>query len=438
MEALLASRFEGMFNASPKGNAVAAVIRERRLDEMRSLLDASPELLHTGDHRSSQPIHWAVMTRQLDVIDELLARGADINARRYEGARPIQLFNGDYGYRGWRDVPPETATRPGEVLAHLIARGAYVDICTAAHMGNLDRVKELVEQDPSLANRVSDYISYYLGSGSPLRNAAARGHLEIVRFLLAHGADPNLNEEGIAPHGGALHAASAGGYFEVAKLLLEHGANPNGEVESSADCLSFAIMNSDQRMIDLLTSYGAARPAEITGYYGDVDAAAAAFEANPELANDPEALSNAAGNGNEAFVRLLLRYRPDLPTRVSLAAKTPELTELLFAHGMNPSRPNWLLITPLHHFAERGDIDKARLFLDHGADLHARDEDLRSTPLGWAAKFGRLEMVEFLLRRGAPAKHPDDPAWATPLAWAMRRGHTAIAEVLRKVVDQPS
>jgi ankyrin repeat protein len=191
-------------------------------------------------------------------------------------------------------------------------------------------------------------------------------------------------------------------------------------------------------MIDLLTSYGAARPAEITGYYGDVDAAAAAFEANPELANDPEALSNAAGNGNEAFVRLLLRYRPDLPTRVSLAAKTPELTELLFAHGMNPSRPNWLLITPLHHFAERGDIDKARLFLDHGADLHARDEDLRSTPLGWAAKFGRLEMVEFLLRRGAPAKHPDDPAWATPLAWAMRRGHTAIAEVLRKVVDQPS
>lgn len=430
MEAFLVSRLEGMFNASLKGNTVAAAIRERRLDEMRTLLDASPELLHAGDERSSQPIHWAVMTRQLDVIDELLARGADINARRYEGARPIHLFNGDYGYRGWRDVPAGTTTRPDEVLAHLIARGAYVDICSAAHMGNLDRVKELVKQDPTLANRVSDYISYYLGSGSPLRNAAARGHIEIVRFLLAHGADPNLNEEGIAPHGGALHAASAGRHFEVATLLLEHGANPNAEVESSADCLSFAIMNSDQRMIDLLTSNGAARPAQLTGYYGDADAAA--FEANPDLANDTEALSNAAGNGNEAFVRLLLRYRPDLPTRVSLAAKTPELTELLFAHGMNPNRPNWLLITPLHHFSGRGDIGNARLFLDHGADLHARDEDLRSTPLAWAAKFGRLDMVEFLLRRGAPATHPDDPPWATPLGWAIRRGHTAIAEMLRR------
>ena len=45
------------------------------------------------------------MTRQIPMIDELLARGADINARRADGARPIQLTNGDYHYRGWRDVP---------------------------------------------------------------------------------------------------------------------------------------------------------------------------------------------------------------------------------------------------------------------------------------------------------------------------------------------
>ena len=31
-----------------------------------------PELLHAGDRRSNQPIHWAVMTRQIDMIDELL------------------------------------------------------------------------------------------------------------------------------------------------------------------------------------------------------------------------------------------------------------------------------------------------------------------------------------------------------------------------------
>ena len=431
MEAFLTSRYEAMFNASSRGNAVASAIRERRLDDMRELLDASPGLLHIGDEQSSQPIHWAVMTRQLDVVDELLARGADINARRYEGARPIHLYNGDYRYRGWRDVPPERMTRPAEVLSHLIARGACVDICTAAHMGNLDRVKELVGKDPSLANRVTDYNSYYPGSGSPLRNAAMGGHLEIVKFLLESGADPNLNEEGIAPHGAALHAASAGRHYEVAKLLLEHGANPNGEVESSADCLSFAMMNSDQPMIELLKSYGAVRPTHLSAYYGDVASASAAFEADPTLADDPEALSNAAREGNDAFVRLLLRYQPGLAARVSVAGKTAEMTELLFSHGMNPSLPNWLLITPLHHFAAKGDLENARIFLDHGADLSARDENLRSTPLGWAAKFGRLAMVEFLLGRGASPRHPDDPPWATPLAWAIRRGHTRIAEVLR-------
>lgn len=139
------------------------------------------------------------------------------------------------------------------------------------------------------------------------------------------------------------------------------------------------------------------------------------FAANPALANDPGAPANAAINGHEAFVRLMLRDQPDLATRISVdeywavGAKTRELTELLFEHGMNPSRPDWLGVTPLHLFAGKGDLENAALYVDHGADLHARDEDLRSTPLGWAAKSGRTMMVEFLLSRGAKPSLPDDP-----------------------------
>src|SRR5262249_61535899 len=98
-------------------------------------------------------------------------------------------------------------------------------------------------------------------------------------------------------------------------LLLEHGAYPNPEVESSADALSRAISNSDQQMIDLLCSYGAARAVHLLAYYGDVRTAAAVFAANPALADDPEALANAAGEGHEAVVRLMLRYEADLPQR---------------------------------------------------------------------------------------------------------------------------
>lgn len=436
LQRLLETRLAERHGSSRRGEAVAAAIRERNLSKAWALLDASPELLHAGDLRSNQPVHWAVMTRQLDVLDELLQRGADINARRSDGARPIHLTNGDYHYRGWRDVPKDWPTTPEEVYRHLLSRGARVDLGMAAATGDLARVRGLLDQDPSLVNRVSDYGSYYLGCGAPIKNAAARGHLEIVKLLLERGADPNLPEEGIAPRGHALYSAAANGHFEIANLLLEHGAYPNVEVESSADTLSRVISNEDPKMLELLCSHGAARAVHLLAYDNDLQTAAAVFAANPALARDPDALANAAGEGHEGFVRLMLRYHPDLPRSItfpgwSVGARTRELNELLFQHGMNPSAPDWLGITPLHEFARKGDREKAALFLDHGADLHARDEDLCSTPLGWAAKFGQMPMVELLLQRGAKPNLPDDPPWATPLAWAIRRGHAEIVERLR-------
>src|SRR5262249_38730702 len=111
------------------------------------------------------------------------------------------------------------------------------------------------------------------------------------------------------------------------------------------------------------------------------------------------------------------------------------LNELLFERGMNPSQPDWLRITPLHHLARKGDVENATIFLKHGADLHARDEDICSTPLGWAAKFGKTNMVELLLKHGAKPNLPDDLpdlAWATPLGWATRRGHAEIVDLLKQ------
>lgn len=432
MEKLLETTLATRFNASPRGEPIAAAIRAHDLSEVRRLLDADPGLLRAGDKGSSQPIHWAVMTRQLDVIDELLARGADIDARRMDGARPIHVTNGDYFYRGWRDVPKGWPTSPAAVLAHLRDHGADIDLNTAAHTGDIGRVRQLLAEDASLANRVGDHGGYYLGAGTPLQNAAATGRMDIVKLLLEHGADPNLPEEHIAPRGRALYAAVYSGHYEIAHLLLEKGASPNQPVESSADALSIAMMNKDDRMVELLRSYGATRDVGLQAYYNDLEAAETIFAADPATADNPEALCNAAGNGNIAFVRLMLKYQPDLPRRVACTGKTRELTELLFAHGMDPSHPNWLLITPLHQCARDGTLEKATQFIDHGADLHARDEDLCSTPLAWAAKFGQVPMVELLLRRGARTSLPDDPSWATPLAWANRRGHRQIGELLER------
>jgi ankyrin repeat protein len=57
--------------------------------------------------------------------------------------------------------------------------------------------------------------------------------------------------------------------------------------------------------------------------------------------------------------------------------------------------------TPLHQIASHGDIESAELFIAHGANLDARDDEDCSTPLAFAAREGQTKMVEFLLRRGA-------------------------------------
>ena len=133
----------------------------------------------------------------------------------------------------------------------------------------------------------------------------------------------------------------------------------------------------------------------------------------------------------------MLRYKPDLAARIALdhfwtiGAKSRELMEFLFAHGMNPNQRDWLGATPLHHFARTGNIEAAEVYVRHGADLDARDEDICSTPLGWASKFGKAEVVKLLLKHGAKVSLPDDPMWATPLAWATRRGHSDVVALLK-------
>jgi ankyrin repeat protein len=435
MARLLNEHMAKTYAVSPLGDQTAELIREGDTDRLQDFLRKHPEALHQADRRSNQPIHWAVMTRQIGLIDLLHDLGADLNAKRQDGARPIHLFNGDYFYRGWRDVPESCSTSPTEVLDHLLKLGAACDLNTACHREDRARVLEILKNDPSAANRVSECVTYYLGSGTPLRNAAATGNVEIIRILLDHGADPNLPEEGIAPDGHALYTAVNKQHFEAARLLLENGAHPNAEVESSADALSRAIAHADQPMIDLLCSHGAARGVHLLAYYGDLQTAAAVFAANPEMANDPEALANAAGEGHEDFVRLMLKYQPQLPTEISfpswlVCGKNRQINQLLFDHGMKPSQADWMGGTVLHQLARKGDMDLAAQFLDQGADIHARDDDLNSTPLAWAAKHAQTSMVKFLLLRGASRVHPDDPAWATPAAWALRRKHSAVVAIL--------
>ena len=187
-----------------------------------------------------------------------------------------------------------------------------------------------------------------------------------------------------------------------------------------------------------VSATGIGRSLVVLAHYGDLAGISDALGADPAMPDRPEAveaLAEAAENGHEAIVRLILRYRPRLIERVAVCARTRELTEFLFQSGMNPNLTSWLGMTPLHRFAGQGDVEKAAIFLDHGANLHTRDEEYCTTPLGYAAAAGKLLMVEFLLRRGAKPSLPDDRSWATPIALAAYENQEDVVRVLKTFVE---
>lgn len=422
--ALLESKLGEKHKIGPEGETLAAMIRSRNIAEIREALDARPGTIDAADGFGNQPIHWAVMTRQMGLIDFLLERGADISAMRPDGARPLDLTNGDYHYRGWRDVPIETMRDHQVLIGYLLARGAEYDISTAAQIGDLEQVRTMLDINPGLVNQVPPSTGYY--NGVPIRCAAGGGHLEVVKLLLERGANPNQREP-VAPSGGALYDAIAGGHWEIVKLLLKHGADPNAAVESSGNCVWRAKRDGAPREIqDLLASYGGDLTLEMACHDGDVAYVEAALTANPALP-----VHEYLSADNDELVNLVLHYQPDvLRKQIFDGAKSSERARWLVEHGMDPARPNWLGITPLHRFALKGNREMVSLCLEFGAELDAVDDEYSSTPLGWAARAGQKTMVEWLLAQGADRGLPRDKPWARPIEWAKRRGHPGIVTIL--------
>ena len=196
-----AAAYSGLLAAAQRGDV-----------ELAKALLAKKAPLEARDASRRTALHVATFARQRDVIRLLATAGADLNALEYQRYDPVTIA---------------AVANDEETLALLLQLGASAKNITspydgtaliaAAHLGHVGVVQQLIAAGAPL-----DHINnlhwtalieaVVLGDGGPR-------HTEIVRLLLAAGANPALGDrDGNTP----LALAKARGYKEMVRWLSRH------------------------------------------------------------------------------------------------------------------------------------------------------------------------------------------------------------------------
>jgi ankyrin repeat protein len=144
-----------------------------------------------------------------------------------------------------------------EQVEKLLAVAPELDVFEAAAFGRSDRLRELLDEDPSRANAFGD------DGFHPLGLACFFGHVDAARLLLDRGADVNARSTNEHVQTAAIHAAAAAEgkdettRYELVKLALEHGADPNLPQGGGFRAIDAARQNGDARVEQLLLEHGA-------------------------------------------------------------------------------------------------------------------------------------------------------------------------------------
>ena len=136
----------------------------------------------------------------------------------------------------------------------LLAEEPELDVFEASALGRIDRLRELLDADPSLANAWAD------DGFQPLGLASFFGHVEAVRLLVERGAEVNSasrNDFKVMPLHSAVAEKDPETRYEIATLLLEHGADPNARQQDDFTPLMAADQHEDERLRALLVEHGA-------------------------------------------------------------------------------------------------------------------------------------------------------------------------------------
>lgn len=364
-------------------------------------VEAAQRLLKAGAHVDARenwggqtPLMWAAAQNQPAMIRLLVAKGADVNARGT--------------VRDWqRRVTAEG--RPKDMN-----HGGFTPLLYAAREGHREAARALIDSRADLDRGDPD-------GTTPLIVALTNGHWDMAKLLLEAGADPNLwdfwgqsplymaVDMNILPAGFRVELPrmdEATG-LDIIRLLLAKGANPNMQLK-----LRPPYRNAVQDRGADGTLVAGATPVMRAATGGDVEALKLLLAAGG-LADMP----------NEDGTTPLMAAVSAAGTRArnKTEEQALECVRLLQAAGADVNAANRRGMTAAHGAAFRGWHQVLRQLAASGANLDAREAD-QLTPLDYAlgrSRIGflqnkppvRTETAALLRELGARQENPHLPPW---------------------------
>lgn len=157
------------------------------------------------------PLHLAI--HDADMVRLLLARGAEVDARTEYGATPLILAA---WYSSDDNSAAELLLSHGADVNARSTKDGMTPFLRAVRSSKISLARQLLSMGADLQATDSTGLT-------ALHLAASGGDVSMAEFLLTRGAEVNPQWEGETP----LHWASYDGRYEIVRCLLAHGADPN-------------------------------------------------------------------------------------------------------------------------------------------------------------------------------------------------------------------
>jgi uncharacterized protein len=215
-----------------KAGELFEAIRSGELSRVKSLLDSDPVLASAKNESGISAILTSVYSGRPEIRDLLLSQGAKLNL---QDAAAVGRLN------RVKEIVEENPA-----LAHSYSTDGFPVVALASVFGHFEAARYLVQQGADINAAATNGTGY-----NALTGAVASGHTELVKWLLESGANANYK---YGPGYTPLLTAAANGHLEIVELLLAHGADPAAKTNDRKSPLNLAEERKHQDVVEFLKS----------------------------------------------------------------------------------------------------------------------------------------------------------------------------------------